>query len=219
MSVELNITEQSVSVTTTEQQVDINVSTSIVDIDSTTQVVEVVANTGIIINQNVANLVTNVRNQTGATIPAFRVVYISGATGNKPLVSLASATMESTSSKTFGITSVSIANNSTGNVVTVGELQNVNTSMYNEGDALWLSPTAGLVQTTIPAEPNHSVFIGYIIRSHPNFGIVEVRIQNGVELDEVHDVSAANPTDGMVLQYVSSTGLWTKTSSINFGTW
>ena len=219
MSVELNITEQSVSVTTTEQQVDINVNTSIVDIDSTTQVVEVQANTGIIINQNVANLVTNVRNQTGSTIPAFRVVYISGATGNKPLVSLASATMEGTSSKTFGITSVSIANNSTGNVVTVGELQNVNTSMYNEGDALWLSPTAGLVQTTIPAEPNHSVFIGYIIRSHPNFGIVEVRIQNGVELDEVHDVSAANPSNGDVLQYVSSTGLWTKTSSINFGTW
>lgn len=219
MSVELNITEQSVSVTTTEQQVDINVNTSIVDIDSTTQVVEVQANTGIIINQNVANLVTNVRNQTGDTIPAFRVVYISGATGNKPLVSLASATMEGTSSKTFGITAVSIANNSTGNVVTVGELQNVDTSMYNEGDQLWLSPTAGLVQTTIPAEPNHSVFIGYIIRSHPNFGIVEVRIQNGVELDEVHDVSADNPNDGDVLQYVASTGLWTKTSSINFGTW
>lgn len=219
MSVELNITEQNVSVTTTEEQININVNTSVVDVDSTTQVVEVVANTGIIINQNVANLVTNVRNRTGATIPAFRVVYINGATGNRPTVALASATMEGTSSKTFGITAVSIANNSTGNVVTVGELQNVNTSMFNEGDALWLSPTAGLVQTTIPSEPNHSVFIGYIIRSHPNFGVVEVRIQNGVELDEVHDVSAANPSNGDVLQYVSSTGLWTKTSSINFGTW
>ena len=219
MSVEVNITEQSIDVAVTEQQIDINVNTSVVDVDATTQVVEVQANTGIVINQNVANLVTNVRNQTGATIPAFSVVYINGATGNKPTIALASATMESTSSKTFGITAVSIANNSTGNVVTVGELQNVDTSMYNEGDQLWLSPTAGLVQTTIPAEPNHSVFIGYIIRSHPNFGVVEVRIQNGVELDEVHDVSAANPTDGDILQYVASTGLWTKTSSINFGTW
>lgn len=219
MSVEVNITEQSIDVAVTEQQIDINVNTSVVDVDATTQVVEVQANTGIIINQNVANLVTNVRNQTGATIPAFRVVYINGATGNKPTIALASATMEGTSSKTFGITAVSIANNSTGNVVTVGELQNVNTSAFNEGDQLWLSPTAGLVQTTIPAEPNHSVFIGYIIRSHPNFGVVEVRIQNGVELDEVHDVSAANPSDGDVLQYVASTGLWTKTSSINFGTW
>jgi hypothetical protein len=38
-------------------------------------------------------------------------------------------------------------------------------------------------------------------------------------MDELHDVAARNPNDGDVLQYVSSTGLWTKTSSINFGTW
>ena len=219
MSVEVNITEQSIDVAVTEQQIDINVNTSVVDVDATTQVVEVQANTGIIINQNVANLVTNVRNQTGATIPAFRVVYISGATGNKPTISLASAAGEISSSKTFGLTAVSIANNSTGNVVTIGELQNVNTSMYNEGDLLWLSPTAGQVQTTPPAEPNHSVFIGYVIRSHPNFGVVEVRIANGYELDELHGVFCPNPSDGDVLQYVASTGLWTKTSSINFGTW
>lgn len=219
MSVELNITEQSIDVAVTEQQIDINVNTSVVDVESTTQVVEVQANTGLIINTAVVNLVTLVRNQTGNTIPAFSVVYISGATGNKPTISLASATLESTSSKTFGITATEIANNSTGYVVTIGELQNVDTSAFNEGDQLWLSPTAGQVQTTIPAEPYHSVFIGYIIRSHPNFGVVEVRIQNGVELDEVHDVSAANPSDGDVLQYVASTGLWTKTSSINFGTW
>jgi hypothetical protein len=35
----------------------------------------------------------------------------------------------------------------------------------------------------------------------------------------LEDVSALNPNDGDVLQYVSSTGLWTKTSSINFGSW
>lgn len=219
MSVELNITEQSIDVSVTEQQIDINVNTSVVDIEATTQVVEVQANTSIIINQNVGNLVTLVRNQTGATIPAFSVVYISGATGNKPTVSLASAAGEISSSKTFGITSTAIANNSTGYVVTVGELINVNTQAYNEGDLLWLSPTAGLVQTTPPAEPNHSVFIGYIIRSHPTQGVVEVRISNGYELDELHGVLAANPSDGDVLQYVASTGLWTKTSSINFGTW
>jgi hypothetical protein len=219
MSVEVNITEQSIDVAVTEQQIDINVNTSVVDIDATTQVVEVQANTGIVINQNVGNLVTLVRNQTGANIPAFRVVYISGATGNKPTVSLASAAGEISSSKTFGITSTAIANNSTGYVVTVGELINVDTQAYNEGDLLWLSTTAGLVQTTPPAEPNHAVFIGYIIRSHPTQGVVEVRIANGYELDELHGVFCPNPNDGDVLQYVASTGLWTKTSSINFGTW
>lgn len=219
MSVEVNITEQNVEVAVTEQQININVNTSVVDIESTTQVVEVQANTGLVINTDVVNLVTLVRNQTGATIPAFRVVYISGATGNKPTVSLASAVGEISSSKTFGITATSISNNSTGYVVTIGELQNVNTQAYNEGDLLWLSPTAGLVQTTPPAEPNHAVFIGYVIRKHPTQGVVEVRIANGYELDELHGVFCPNPSDGDVLQYVASTGLWTKTSSINFGTW
>lgn len=219
MSVEVNITEQSIDVAVTEQQIDINVNTSVVDVESTTQVVEVQANTGLIINTSVINLVTLVRNRTGSTIPAGSVVYINGATGNRPTIALASASMESTSSKTFGITSTAIANNSTGYVVTVGELINVNTQAYNEGDLLWLSPTAGLMQTTPPAEPNHAVFIGYVIRSHPTQGVIEVRIANGYELDELHGVFCPNPNDGDVLQYVASTGLWTKTSSINFGTW
>jgi hypothetical protein len=38
-------------------------------------------------------------------------------------------------------------------------------------------------------------------------------------LVQLEDVSALNASDGDVLQYVASTGLWTKTSSINFGTW
>lgn len=38
-------------------------------------------------------------------------------------------------------------------------------------------------------------------------------------LVQLEDVSAASASDGDVLQYVASTGLWTKTSSINFGTW
>lgn len=216
---EINITEQNVEVAVTEEQININVNTSVVDVNATQQVVEVQANTGLIINTSVVNLVTLVRNRTGATIPAGSVVYINGATGNRPTIALASALMESTSSKTFGITSTAIDNNSTGYVVTVGELVNVDTSAFTEGQLLWLGNTAGSIVTTPPAEPSHYVFIGYCVRSHPNFGILEIRIANGFEIDELHDVSAGSPSDGDVLQYVSSTGLWTKTSSINFGTW
>lgn len=216
---EITVNEQSVEVGVTDQQIDINVNTSQIDINSTEQVVTVQANTGLIINQDVINLVTLVRNQTGSTIAAGSVVYINGATGNKPTVALASALMEATSSKTFGITRTSIANNSTGYVVTIGELRDINTQSFTEGQLLWLGNTAGSIVTTPPAEPSHSVFLGYCVRSHPTQGVIEVRIQNGYELDELHDVSAGSPSDGDVLQYVASTGLWTKTSSINFGTW
>lgn len=214
---EITVNEQSVEVAVTDQQIDINVNTSQIDINTTEQVVTVQANTGLIITQDVINLVTLVRNQTGSTIAAGKVVYINGATGNKPTVALASATMENTSSKTFGITSTSIANNSTGFVVTIGELININTQSLTEGQLLWLGNTAGSIVTTPPAEPNHAVFLGYCVRSHPTQGVIEVRIANGYELDELHGVQITNVQEGDVLQYTN--GLWINTNSINFGTW
>ena len=44
-------------------------------------------------------------------------------------------------------------------------------------------------------------------------------IYNANSLAGLSDVAATSPSDGDVLQYVSSTDKWTKTSSINFGTW
>jgi hypothetical protein len=214
---EITVNEQSVEVAVTDQQIDINVNTSTIDINTTEQVITVESNTGLIINQDVAGLVTLVRNQSGSTIAAGKVVYINGATGNKPTIALASATMESTSSKTFGITRTSIANNSTGYVVTIGELQNINTQSLTEGQLLWLGTTAGSIVTSPPAEPNHAVFLGYCVRSHPTQGVIEVRIANGYELDELHGVQITNVQEGDVLQYTN--GLWINTNSINFGTW
>lgn len=160
------------------------------------------------INNYAKYLATNVRNQTGSTIDAFQVVYISGATGNKPLVSLADADTEATSTKTYGVTATSIANNGTGDVVTAGELSGIDTSAFNEGDLLWLSTTAGGVVTSPPAEPAHAVFIGYVVRSHPTLGTIDVSIQNGYELNELHGVQITTPTDNQGLFYNATSTLW-----------
>jgi hypothetical protein len=160
------------------------------------------------INNYAKYLATNVRNQTGSTIGAFQVVYISGATGNKPLISLADADTEATSSKTYGVTATSIANNGTGDVVTAGELSGIDTSAFNEGDLLWLSTTAGGVVTSPPTEPAHAVFIGYVVRSHPTLGTIDVSIQNGYELNELHGVQITTPTDNQGLFYNATSTLW-----------
>jgi hypothetical protein len=160
------------------------------------------------INNYAKYLATNVRNQTGSTIGAFQVVYISGATGNKPLISLADADTEATSSKTYGVTATSIANNGTGDVVTAGELSGIDTSAFNEGDLLWLSTTAGGVVTSPPAEPAHAVFIGYVVRSHPTLGVIDVAIANAYELNELHGVQITTPTDNQGLFYNSTSTLW-----------
>ena len=170
--------------------------------------------------ESALTLIQYVRNQTGATVTKGTVVYISGATGNTPTIAKAIATGDNTSAQTLGLVKDDIANNGFGFVVVFGKVGGLNTSSLTEGQQLYLSPTtAGAYTTTKPYAPYHLVYIGIVTRSHPNQGTIEVRVQNGYEMDEIHDVAAQSPSDGDVLQYVASTGLWTKTSSINFGTW
>ena len=125
-----------------------------------------------------------------------------------------------TSSKTFGITINNIPTNSSGLVITNGRLKQVNTYQFGtnkEGSALWLSPTvSGGITLTKPYAPNHSVFVGTILRSHNTQGVVEVNIQNGYELEELHNVAVTGATNGQFLQYNSGSGLWVPSSSGNF---
>ena len=160
-----------------------------------------------------------VRNSTGVTLTKGQVVYLSGATGNRPNALLSQANTEATSSKTIGIVVADITNNSDGYVAVNGTLHDLDTSAFADGDAVWLSATtAGAYTNTIPAEPNHTVFIGYIARSHPTQGRLVILIQNGYELNELHGVLISSEANNDLLVYESSTSLWkNKTISTIFG--
>jgi hypothetical protein len=150
-----------------------------------------------------------VRNSTGSILTKGQVVYLSGATGNRPNAVLAQADSEATSSKTIGIVVSNIANNADGNVAVSGTLHDLATNSFADGDAVWLSATtAGAITATPPSEPNHTVFIGYIARAHPTQGRIVIAIQNGYELNELHGVSCPSPSDNQVLAYNSTSGLW-----------
>jgi len=154
-------------------------------------------------------LVREVRNTTGTTLTKGTVVYISGATGNKPTVSKALATGDSTSAQTFGLCQADIANNANGYVVCTGDIVGIDTSAISEGVQLYLSSTtAGTYTTTKQVAPAHLVYIGVVTRSHPTQGQIEVKIQNGYELDEIHDVLITSKANNDGLFYESSTSLW-----------
>ena len=158
------------------------------------------------------NLISQVRNETGGVLTKGTVVYISGAAGNKAVVSKAIATGDSTSAQTYGMVQADIPNNQNGYVVVVGSVSGLNTIAYPDGTQLYLSgTTAGGYTNTKPYAPIHLVYVGVVTYSHANQGTIQVKIQNGYEMDEIHDVSAQNPTNGDTLVYVSSTDLWTKT--------
>jgi predicted heme/steroid binding protein len=165
------------------------------------------------ISGQAGTIVRLVRNQTGATLTKGTVVYIDGATGNNPTVAKAIATGDSTSAQTFGLCQANISNNAEGYVVIMGDLVGLNTSAFTEGQQLYLSSTtAGEYTTTKQYAPAHLVYVGVVTRSHVSLGQIEVRIQNGYEMDELHNVSAQSPTNNDGLFYNTTTSLWEKKS-------
>ncbi len=153
-----------------------------------------------------------VKNSTGSTIAKGKAVYISGASGASGHleIALASNNSEPSSSKTFGITRQDIANGAVGEVVTEGIVQGINTNGASSGDAVWLGSNGNFLYGVAnkPSAPDHLVFLGVVIRAHSNTGSIFVKIQNGFELEELHNVSISNPQDGNILQYNASSGLW-----------
>jgi len=169
---------------------------------------------------NARNLEVEVRNQSGSTIPAGSIVYISGATGNRPLITLAQANNDANSAQTMGFTKTAIADNGFGYVIVRGELENIDTSALTEGVQLYLSPTiAGTWTTTKPSAPQHLVYVGIVVRAHPTQGIILVAVQNGYEMDELHDVKITSVSNGQVLKYDSAQGLWVNATDLNNGVW
>jgi hypothetical protein len=161
------------------------------------------------INAQAGSLVREVKNMTGATLTKGTVVYISGANGNKALVSKALATTDALSARTFGLLQSNILNNGLGNCVIIGDLSGLDTSAFTEGAQLYLSGiTAGTYTDVKTLAPTHLVYVGKVTRSHPTQGQIEVGIQNGYELDEIHDVSIISATNNDVIQYDSATSLW-----------
>lgn len=169
------------------------------------------------------SLVTSVFNKTGSSIPKFSIVYINGGQGDQPTIQLAIANGESGSSKTYGITAEAISSMGSGTVIVAGALSGVNTDQFNptaptgdvNGITLYLSPSvSGAATTTKPYAPNHMVSVGTIVRTHQNAGVVEVRVQNGFELQELHNVAVTGVSDGQFLYYNSSSGLWQPNSNI-----
>ena len=159
-------------------------------------------------------LVTYVKNVTGSQINKGQPVYISGATGNAISVSLASNSQESTSSKTLGLAQNDIPHDDFGYIVTEGLLQSIDTSLANAGDPVWLGSTPGSVIYGLvnkPIAPNHLVFLGIVERVQQNNGSMYVKVQNGFEIHELHDVRAIDEQDGDILLYNGASSLYINT--------
>jgi hypothetical protein len=151
-----------------------------------------------------------VTNAEPTTITKGQPVYMYAAQGDRVSVKLAYNTGDATSAKTLGLCAEDIGANQTGLVLCQGVQDGLNLGSFTAGDTLYLGATAGTLTATKPYAPNHLVYIGVVERANSGNGRLYVRVQNGYEMDELHNVSAQNPTNGQVLIYNESTSLWEK---------
>ena len=169
---------------------------------------------------NAKRLITEVYNNSGVTITKGSVVYINGRhSSNYPTILPAQANSEENSYKTFAIVDGDISDQSTGYVVQAGSITGLNlpTSTYTDGDIVYLSPTiAGGLTIVKPLAPFHICKIGSIVRAHPTLGAIEIKIENGWQLDELSDVSInVVPADSTLLQFSRVDSLWHDVSVTN----
>jgi hypothetical protein len=162
-----------------------------------------------------------VYNDSGVTLTKGQAVYISGAQGNRIAVKLARANVEATSFGTIGLVAETMTNGSEGFIIVSGALYKLNTTGLTGGATVYLSPTtAGAITTTKPQAPDQLVVIGWVERVDNIVGSIYIKIDNGYELDELHDVQITSPTSGNLLIYdatTSPTGVW-KNANLTAGT-
>lgn len=168
------------------------------------------------------NTFARIYNDSGVQLVKGDVVYISGAQGNRIAAKKAQANTESTAKNTFAMVVETIAIGAEGNVITEGPLYQLNTLGLTAGATLYLSPTtSGGYTETQPQAPDHLVTIGFVERVHASAGSIYVKIANGYELEELHDVdlteSKATPVDAdaLLLQDSADSSIWKKLTWAN----
>ena len=162
------------------------------------------------------NLEFLAHNGSGATIAKGSIVYVNGAVGGVPRITKAQANNDTNSARTIGFVKADIANGSNGFVIIEGELLNVSTAdsdgIIGAGIQLYLSPTTpGAFTRTKPSAPQHSVYVGVVVTASTGValdGKIIVSIQNGYELDDIHDVSITTPAAGQVIKRNAGNTLW-----------
>ena len=176
--------------------------------------------------------VVRVVNKTGGFLfeSEYKAVRIrrvdeGGAQGQRLAIVLAQAIDDANSADTLGIVTETIVPNQEGFITNSGLVRGIDTTgalqgeTWTDGDVLYLSPTtAGGITTTKPQAPQHTVIMGYVVYAHQNNGTIFVKVDNGYEIDELHNVKittgSLTPGQLLVRSGSTATGVWINTNQL-----
>lgn len=183
--------------------------------------------------------VVRVVNKTGGnllednySVVRVRSVAEGGAQGQRLAVVLAQANNDNNSATTIGIVTEDINVNQEGFITFSGQVRKINTTgalqgeTWVDGDVLYLSPTIpGHLTNIKPEAPDHMVIVGYVEYAHNTQGKIFVKVNNGYEIDELHNIliDTGSLTTGQLLTRSGSvwinstqlTGSYRLTGSLN----
>lgn len=160
------------------------------------------------------NLFLTVVNKTTDNLLAseYKVLKVITAQGQRLAVDYALADSDSNSADTIGVVFENINNNQSGKLTVIGEVNGINTTgslqgeTWADGDALFLSATTpGGITKVKPTAPDHGVRLGYVVYAHANQGKIYVKIDNGYEINELHDCYLPTPTNNDGIFWSSGT--------------
>ena len=146
---------------------------------------------------------------------SYQAVKIIGAQGQRLQVGLSRADNDANSKDTLGLIAENINSNQEGFIITNGLLEEIDTTgalqgeTWTDGDTLYLSGTTfGAITNVKPIAPIHTVIIGFVAYAHANHGKIFVKVDNGYELEELHDVNPLPYVNNGVLYRDTTLNLW-----------
>ena len=148
---------------------------------------------------------------TGAGLTHGQLVYVSGSTGDNPVVRLADAD-DPAAYETIGMVTQPIAPNGEGFVATsISFVRGLNLSGYTVGQAVYLSTTPGAFVATAPSKPGRRVRVGFVLRAHAVQGIILLWVDRPGALRDLDDVDTSGAFLGNALT-IAADGVWRPTA-------
>lgn len=141
-------------------------------------------------------LLMRVRNGSGSVIPNGSVVCISGSSGNRPKVVLASA-VSGASHVQCAMATEDLPTSQPGYVTLVGLVRGLNTIAWSAGTSVYVSDnplSAGTLTSIPPQAPSHRIWVGVVVNSHGTQGIIYVKPSAAMNLSDLSDVDGTVPS-------------------------
>ena len=143
---------------------------------------------------------------TGAMILNGQAVYTNGVySGGLPHTVTVALANSSASASAFvlGVATQDIDTNNYGFVTVRGNINGIKTDYagWSAGDSLYLGDTDGLLTNVKPEAPLLEVRVGRVIDVHATLGIINVRINQMYQLDNLSDVAVSGVVANQILKF------------------